>query len=56
MSCIDENVGQRVDFDVSANVIISRPNKLRAERKGDLEGTYNACFEEAGQKNCTCKP
>ena len=28
--------GQRVDFDVSANVIISRPNKLRAERAGDL--------------------
>ena len=28
--------GQRVDFDVSASVIISRPNKLRAERKGDL--------------------
>ena len=28
--------GHRVDFDVSANVIISRPNKLRAERKGDL--------------------
>ena len=30
------NSGHRVDFDVSANVIISRPNKLRAERKGDL--------------------
>ena len=28
--------GHRVDFDVSANVIISRPNKLHAERKGDL--------------------
>ncbi len=28
--------GHRVDFDVSANVIISRPNKLLAERKGDL--------------------
>lgn len=28
--------GQRVDFDVSANVTISRPNRLRAERKGDL--------------------
>ena len=28
--------GHRVDFDVSASVIISRPNKLRAERKGDL--------------------
>jgi hypothetical protein len=28
--------GQRVDLDVAANVIISRPNKVRAERKGDL--------------------
>jgi hypothetical protein len=28
--------GQRVDLDVSASVVISRPNKLRAERKGDL--------------------
>lgn len=28
--------GQRVDIDVSANVTIHRPNRLRAERKGDL--------------------
>jgi hypothetical protein len=28
--------GHRVDLDVSADVIISRPNKLRSERKGDL--------------------
>jgi hypothetical protein len=28
--------GHRVDLGVSANVIISRPNKLRAERSGDL--------------------
>ena len=28
--------GHRVDLDVSANVIVSRPNKLYAERKGDL--------------------
>ena len=28
--------GHRVDYDVSAKVIISRPNKLQAERKGDL--------------------
>ena len=28
--------GHRVDFDISADVILSRPNKLRAERKGDL--------------------
>jgi hypothetical protein len=27
--------GHRVDFDVSADVIISRPNKLHAERRGD---------------------
>jgi len=26
----------KVDFDVSANVIVSRPNKLHAERKGEL--------------------
>jgi hypothetical protein len=28
--------GQRVDFDISASVIISRPNKLRSERRGEL--------------------
>jgi len=28
--------GQRVDVDVSASVTVSRPNRLRAERKGDL--------------------
>lgn len=28
--------GQRVDIDVSASVTISRPNRLRAERKGEL--------------------
>jgi hypothetical protein len=28
--------GHRVDFDVSASVVISRPNKLRAERKADV--------------------
>ena len=28
--------GQRIDVDISASVIISRPNKLRAERKGEL--------------------
>jgi len=28
--------GHRVDFDVSANVIVSRPNKLHAARKGEL--------------------
>lgn len=28
--------GQRIDIDISANVIISRPNRLRAERRGEL--------------------
>lgn len=28
--------GHRIDLDVSAEVIVSRPNKLLAERKGDL--------------------
>jgi len=28
--------GHRIDLDVSASVIVRRPNKLRAERKGDL--------------------
>jgi hypothetical protein len=28
--------GQRIDTDVSATVTVSRPNKLRAERKGEL--------------------
>lgn len=28
--------GQRVDIDISANVIVSRPGRLRAERKGEL--------------------
>ena len=28
--------GHRVDLDISADVIVSRPNKLRSERKGDL--------------------
>jgi hypothetical protein len=30
------DTGHRIDLDVSANVIVSRPNKLRSERKGDL--------------------
>jgi hypothetical protein len=28
--------GQRVDYDISANVLIERPNKLYSERSGDL--------------------
>jgi hypothetical protein len=28
--------GHRIDIDVSADVMVSRPNKLRSERRGDL--------------------
>jgi hypothetical protein len=28
--------GQRIDVDISASVIVSRPNKLHAERNGEL--------------------
>jgi hypothetical protein len=28
--------GHRVDYEVSASVVISRPNKIRVERRGDL--------------------
>jgi hypothetical protein len=28
--------GHRVDFEIAADVVISRPDKLRAERKGDV--------------------
>ena len=28
--------GHRVDFDISAEVVVQRPNRLRAERKGDI--------------------
>ena len=28
--------GHRVDFDISASITVSRPNRLRAERRGDL--------------------
>lgn len=30
------DAGHRVDFDVAADVVVRRPDKLRAERKGDL--------------------
>jgi hypothetical protein len=30
------DTGHRIDLDVSASVTVSRPNKLRSERKGDL--------------------
>jgi hypothetical protein len=29
--------GHRIDVDVSSDVMVSRPNKLRAERRGDLQ-------------------
>ena len=38
--------GHKVDFDVSAKVIVSRPNKIRAERKGDL---FNQIFYYNGK-------
>ena len=28
--------GQRIDFDIAANVVVRRPNKIRAERVGEL--------------------
>jgi hypothetical protein len=28
--------GQRIDFDIGANVVVSRPNKLHSERAGEL--------------------
>ena len=28
--------GHRIDFDISTRVIVSRPNQIRAERKGDI--------------------
>lgn len=30
------NSGHRIDLDVSASVLISRPNKIRSERKGEM--------------------
>lgn len=38
--------GHRIDIDVSADVMVSRPNKLRSERKGDL---VNQIFYYDGQ-------
>jgi hypothetical protein len=32
--------GQRVDYDVSTNAILSRPNKLHSERTGELVSQY----------------
>ncbi len=39
--------GHRVDFDVSASVIVSRPNKLRAERRGAIIGSTMGAASEA---------
>lgn len=47
--------GDRIDLDVSANVLVSRPNKIRSERKGDLvnqicyyDGKVLTLFNPAG--------
>ena len=45
--------GHRVDFDVSARAIVSRPNKLRAERKGDL---IDQIFYYDGKTLTLCNP
>jgi hypothetical protein len=45
--------GHKVDYDVSASVVISRPNKLRAERKGDL---INQVFYYNGKTLTLYKP
>ncbi len=43
----------RVDFDVSARAIVSRPNKLLAERRGDL---INQNFYYDGKTTTLCNP
>src|SRR5262249_8069424 len=35
---------------------VSAINGVARVVQDDLEGTYNACFEEAGQRNCTYVP
>jgi hypothetical protein len=45
--------GHRVDFDVSAVATISRPNKIRAERKGDLIDQVFSCD---GKTLTLCNP
>jgi hypothetical protein len=45
--------GHRVDFDVSAHAIISRPNKVFAERRGDL---IDQNFYYDGKTLTLCNP
>ena len=45
--------GHRVDFDVSARAIVSRPNKLLAERRGDL---IDQNFYYDGKTTTLCNP
>ena len=45
--------GQRIDFDLSANVVVLRPNKLRAERIGEL---IHQVFFYDGQSLTLYKP
>jgi hypothetical protein len=52
MEDLDDS-GHRVDFDVSARAIVSRPNKLLAERKGDL---IDQSFYYDGKTLTLCNP
>lgn len=45
--------GQRIDLDVSAHAIISRPNKIHAERRGDL---LDQNFHYDGKTLTLCNP
>ena len=48
-----DDAGHRVDFDVSARAIVSRPNKILAERKGDL---IDQVFYYDGKHLTLCNP
>jgi len=48
-----DDSGHRVDFDVSARAIVSRPNKLLAERRGDL---IDQNFYYDGKTTTLCNP
>ena len=52
MEDLDDS-GHRVDFDVSARAIVSRPNKLLAERRGDL---IEQNFYYDGKTTTLCNP
>lgn len=45
--------GQRIDVDISASVIVSRPNKLHAERNGEL---LDQVFYYDGKTLTLCNP